>query len=299
MFFNISEGSQIKVVSMKSILMNCNKEQTFIIFHILCAPDVEEKSILKIKSLMNHYASNMKIIFYSMGKNFIEHKNIIGSQAAYYRLLLPIIVNSDRIIHLDGDTLTLKDLTEMYYSEFDNNYVLGVLGIAAWGLDYLGIKANNWINDGVILLNLKKIRDDNKCFNLLNMTKIGIKLRHDDNTVVNYVFYPFIGKLPVKYGIWNFFDKQDIEKYSNFLRQKINISEMEESRKDPGVIHNVLCNPKPWYFGSNYIAPVTACQKRNNCSCIKFHNLWHFYAEKTDYYNEILNNLKKKNHKKK
>ena len=34
----------------------------------------------------------------------------------------------------------------MYNSDFDNNYVLGVLGIASWGLDYLGIKAKNWIH---------------------------------------------------------------------------------------------------------------------------------------------------------
>ncbi len=59
--------------------------------------------------------------------------------------ILPIIVDTDRIIYLDGDTLTLKDLTKMYNSDFDNNYVLGVLGIASWGLDYLGIKAKNWI----------------------------------------------------------------------------------------------------------------------------------------------------------
>ncbi len=69
---------------------------------------------------------------------------------------------------------------------------------------------------------------------------------------------------------------------------------MEEARKDPGVIHNDLCNPKPWHFRTNYIASVTTCQKRNNCSCIKFHNLWHFYANKTDYYEEILNYLKKR-----
>ncbi len=80
-----------------------------------------------------------------MGKNFISYKNIVFSQSTYYRLLLPIIVDTDRIIYLDGDTLTLKDLTKMYNSDFDNNYVLGVLGIASWGLDYLGIKAKNWL----------------------------------------------------------------------------------------------------------------------------------------------------------
>ena len=267
------------------------------IFHILCHPDTRKESITKIKSLVNHFASNLQIIFYGMGKNFISYKNIVFSQSTYYRLLLPIIVDTDRIIYLDGDTLTLKDLTKMYNSDFDNNYVLGVLGIASWGLDYLGIKAKNWINVGVLLINSKKIRDENKCFDLINITKRRIKLRHDDNTVVNYALYPYIGKLPTKYGIWNFYDKEDIVKYSSFLRQKINISEYEEAIKDPGVIHNVLCHPKPWNFHSNFIKSVTACQKRNNCSCIKFHNLWHFYTKKTEYYEEILHFLKKRKNK--
>ncbi len=286
--------SYIVLVSMESILVNCNKNETFLIFHILCTPDVGKESLMKIKSLMDYYASNLKIIFYGMGNNFNGYKNIRFSQAAYYRLLLPIIVYTDRIIYLDGDTLTITDLAKMYDSNFDNNYVLGVPGIAAWGLDYLGIKFKNWINDGVLLINSKKIRDDNKCFDLLNITMSGIKLNHDDNTVVNYALFPYIGNLPAKYGLWNFFDKEDIKKYSSFLRQKINISEYEEARREPGVIHNVLCNPKPWHFDSNFIEKVTTCKKRNNCSCIKFHNLWHFYAKKTDYYEEILQILKQK-----
>ena len=78
----------ILLVSMESILFNCNKNETFIIFHILCTPDVEEKSINKIKSLVNHFSSNLKIIFYSMGKNFMEYKTNTYPQSTYYRLIL-------------------------------------------------------------------------------------------------------------------------------------------------------------------------------------------------------------------
>ena len=282
----------IILVSMESILINCKKNETFIKFHLLCNPDVKDASILKIKSLIYKYSSNTELTFYSMGNNFKEKKNF-RSQATYYRLLLPIFIDSDRIIYLDGDTLTLKDLTEMYYSNFYNNYVLGFLGIASSGLDYLGIKANNWINAGVLLLNLKQIREDNKCFDLLNITKNGVNLKNDDNTVINYAFYPKIGKLPIKYGIFNFYDKHDIERYSKFLRQKINISEYEETLKDPGLIHNILCLPKVWYNNSNYIKQWTYCEKRNNCSCEKFHKLWHYYAKKSILYYEILDNLNK------
>ena len=112
--------SYIVLVSMESILVNCNKNETFLIFHILCTPDVGKESLMKIKSLMDYYASNLKIIFYGMGNNFNGYKNIRFSQAAYYRLLLPIIVYTDRIIYLDGDTLTITDLAKMYDSNFDN-----------------------------------------------------------------------------------------------------------------------------------------------------------------------------------
>ena len=281
------------LVSIESILINCNKNKTFIKFHILCTPDVTRQSVVKIKSLMLKYPSNIEFVLYSMGNNFKGKKNI-RSQATFYRLLLPVIIDSDRIIYLDGDTLTLKDLTEMYNSKFENNYVLGFLGIASYGLDYLGIKSNNWVNAGTLLLNLKKIRDDNKCYDLLNVTQSGIKLTNDDNTVINYVFYPKIGKLPIKFGLFNFYDKADIERYSKFLRQKINLSEYEEALKDPGVIHNILCLPKVWNENSRYIKDWTRCEKRNNCSCDKYHKLWLYYAEKSLFYHEILDYLERK-----
>ena len=249
------------LVSMESILLNCDKNKTFIIFHLLCSPDVTELSISMIKSLMKNFSSNMRIIFYGMGNNFEKKKNCRVTQASYYRLVLPIIVNTERIIYLDGDTLSLKDLTEMYNSNLDDNYVLGFLGLASHGLDYYGIKANNWINAGVLLMNLKKIREDNKSFDLLNLTINGTKLFYEDNTVINYALYPNIGKLPIKYGIWDFFDKSDIQKYSRRLRQKINISEYEEGIKDPGLIHNVLCSPKAWHFNSQYIKKIQCVWK--------------------------------------
>ena len=80
--------------------------------------------------------------------SFLTFLNSLAVSKYFRFLVIPKnkgIINKKGIIYLDGDTLTLKDLTKMYNSDFDNNYVLGVLGIASWGLDYLGIKAKNWI----------------------------------------------------------------------------------------------------------------------------------------------------------
>ena len=111
---------------MFSVLKNCNKRKTFIIFHILCTPDFEENSIIIFKSLLNKFYQNTEIIFYNMGNHFINRIDRRISQAAYYRLIAPLFINSDRLIHLDGDTLTFSDLTEMYNLDFNDNYVLGI-----------------------------------------------------------------------------------------------------------------------------------------------------------------------------
>ena len=42
------------LVSMESVLMNCNKKNTYIIYHILCSPDLTEDNLSMIKSLNIH-----------------------------------------------------------------------------------------------------------------------------------------------------------------------------------------------------------------------------------------------------
>ena len=133
--------------------MNCDKTKTFITYHILCSPDFTDNKISILKSLMNQYSSNIEMIFYNMTNNFINLNNKRFTQATYYRILIPILTNIDRILYLDADTLVLKDLTEMYEVEFNDNYVLGTLDYLTSGIDYLGIKSKKYINAGVLLLN--------------------------------------------------------------------------------------------------------------------------------------------------
>ena len=142
----------ILMVSMYSILSNCNKN-SFIIFHILCTPDYNETNIEMFKSLLNKYPKNTEMVFYNMGNHFMKYKHIGISQATFYRLLAPLFINSERLIHLDGDTLTFKDLNKMYNLDFNDNYVLGIFDIANNGIDYLGIKSQIYINAGVLLFN--------------------------------------------------------------------------------------------------------------------------------------------------
>ena len=166
-----------------------------------------------------------------MTNNFKQLYNFRISQAAAYRLASPIIIDEDRIIHLDGDTLTFKDLTKMYKLDFNNNYIIGFLDLLSEGVDYLGINSKTYINSGVILLNLEKIRNDNKTIDLFNLLKGSIRLRNIEQNIFNYIFYPKIGILPSEMAIWNFYDESDIKQYNTCLRTKLNVTEMTESLK--------------------------------------------------------------------
>ncbi len=56
-----------------------------------------------------------------MGNLFSNCKNERYTEASYYRLPTPLFIDSDRIIHLDADTLTLNDLNKMYNFDFKDN----------------------------------------------------------------------------------------------------------------------------------------------------------------------------------
>ena len=281
------------LVSITMVLENCDKNNTFVTYHILCNPDVKNTTLSILKSLIYKYYSNLEMIFYDMGDNFKNRNDLRLSQSAYYRLLTPVIIDIDKIIYLDGDTIILKDLNEMYQLPFNDNYILGFLDVLSNGVDYLGIKSERYINSGVVLLNLDKMRNDNKIYDILNMTNSPKHIPYLDQSIINYVFYPKIGILPSKFGIWNFSDKKDIQIYLSHLRTKLDIIELEQSLENPSIIHNVLCVPKIFSNSSRYIEALTTCNERGNCSCEKYHNLWYYYANMTDYYENISNLLNK------
>jgi len=277
----------ILLVQMQSLLMSCHKNSTFIVYHILCTPDFNELSIIIFKSLFISFPHNFELIFYNMGNIFFYFKKIYLYSVAYYRLMTPLFINEERIIHLDVDCLIFSDLNDMYNLDFKGNYILGFYDFLIDGIDYLGIKSSKYINSGVTLFNLKKLRNDKKCVEIIDLLHSNVPLRKPDQTVINYLLYPNIGRLPSKYGIFNFEDKSDLTIYLNLLRTKIPLNELEEALINPGIIHFVLCKPKPWYRNSFYFKDFTNCTQRLNCSCIKYFYIWHSIAKETLYYRKI------------
>ena len=71
------------LVSIFSVLLNCNKQKTFIIYHISCSRDFNETSVEIFKSLINKFPKNVEMIFYNMGNLFDNRKNARYSEAIF------------------------------------------------------------------------------------------------------------------------------------------------------------------------------------------------------------------------
>jgi hypothetical protein len=146
-------------VSLTSILYNSFSDTSYV-FYLLLHPDLNETKLKKILALKEKY-HNCKFELIHMGKNFSNYPNYYQkSSALYYRLKLPdLITELDKIIYLDADTIVHKDLTDMYNLDMGIYYYLGIPDHDINHFEFNGKRT--FINSGVLLINLKKLREAN------------------------------------------------------------------------------------------------------------------------------------------
>lgn len=134
---------------------------------------------------------------------------------SFYRFLIPYVISRDWAIYLDGDTLIRADISELY-SFRDNNYAVA-------GVYDIGLRKPNYINSGVMLMNLKYMReiDAMKLFKEC-YTPDAI---HGDQDTINSALQGKIRLLPLRYNLfcnyWLFIGSLS----HNYVRQIYTMSE--------------------------------------------------------------------------
>jgi hypothetical protein len=95
-----------------------------------------------------------------------------------------------------------------------------------------------------MLFNIKKVREDNKDFELLHYLFFK---KDTEQKIIGYVCLPKVRYLPFKYGIYCF--GGGIKDYTSYIKTnmiiKVNLTEIAEALKDTTIIH-VFCGPKHW-----------------------------------------------------
>ena len=269
------------LISMLSGLENCNKDN-FIVYHLLLNYKFNTSNIEIFESLKEKY--RVKINYYIIPHIFAYSRRwTAGTDCVYYKILLPFMFpDYERMIYLDGDTLIRHDILEMYTYPFGDNYILGFPFYMGYVMGKHGIpKPKHYINGGCLLFNIRKIRKDHKDIDLLSLTiKNNSIWRFREQDAINYAFYPNIGFLPLKYGIYMIGNKFTFKALSGHVYSPLNYTEGYEAVKDPSIIHFSCCWPKVWTNGTKNLF-------KNHDYCYRFQKEFYFYANKSNYYQII------------
>lgn len=173
------------------------------------------------------------------------------SMYTYCRLFIPeILYNYDKCIYIDTDTLVTDDLSIMYEKNIDEFYLAGVkdYGLQTGGYENTALcrlkipSMQKYVNAGVLLLNLKKIR--NEKINSFFMQCIGKEWMFEDQDIINKCCYEKIDFLPVRYNVLYRYYKRSCFWNAGFYPEE----DMIIAQEKPAIIHFTGRDMKPWKF---------------------------------------------------
>ena len=192
----------------------------------------------------------------------IEHK-LPNEQhfglATWYRLFIQsLFPQYDKILYLDCDIVVLGDISKLYNTDLEGNYIAGV--IENWILhspifsyytkEAVGIESREYINAGIMIMDLAKFREnkiEERFVELIN--KYNFSVIDPDQSYINYLCHGHIKYLPFE---WNRTPLENVECES------------------PKIVHYAL-GFKPWHDETMFLA-----------------NYFWKYAKKSPFYNKII-----------
>lgn len=222
--------TNILIVALQSLINNTSEFNKYYI-HILS--DGIEK---QYKSLIYGMCTkNITINIIEMDTYKEKLKNVFVDRhlsiATYYRFFLPeLFKDINKILYLDTDILIMDDIEKIYNVDISEKYMAGCNDIAFNTLNFedfqnahvllkkLGyIDRKKYVNAGILLFNLKKMRETNASKRLLDMA-LSHKFPFHDQDVLNLIFQDGIQEMDER---WNFITHLSPEVYSSAVQKRL------------------------------------------------------------------------------
>ena len=258
-FFAVDNGYiPFLSVALRSLIDNTSKENIYAIK--ILYTNVTEENKIKIKK---YETENISIEFVDLNKQLEEIKEKLYtrnyfSNTTYYRLFIPeLYPEYDKAVYIDSDTVCLSDIAELYNTDMGDNLIAGIPDGVIQAIDIfkdyvervVGLADyNNYFNAGVIVMNLKELRDykfEEKFIYMLEKIKFEVAQDQD------YLNRLCKGRVKILDYSWN--------------RMPV----MGKTEEKINLIHYNL-GAKPWYFDN-----------------VVYQEYFWEYAKKTEFYNEI------------
>lgn len=208
----------------------------------------------KFNSMVGQF-SNATLIFYPFENlsHKLRLKETWFARAGYARLMLAAIADVDKMLYLDCDTIVNGSLEEIWGIDISDCCVAGVQDNPALFMsEVIGMDANDrYINSGVMLINLKKWREENIEAKIIKMIEdYNGFVPHHDQGIINGVCKGMIKIIHPKFNTMSQFfylkSKQikKLYKMKNFYSQE----ELDSATANPTIIHYISkFYNRPWF----------------------------------------------------
>ena len=186
-------------VVIASILSNANVSD-YLNFYILDG-NISEENKSKLKSLKKIKDCNLEFITINES-DFDSYKSLHNHEhltvASFYRLkIASLLPQLERIIYLDCDVVINNSLSKLFELNIQDNVIAGVLDI-----DLKVKNTKDYINSGVLLIDLNKIREQNIEEEFFNYSKNNFEnIQLGDQGIINDVLTGKIYILDETYNV--------------------------------------------------------------------------------------------------
>ena len=250
-------------VALHSIIENARTDYNYKI--IILNSELKPENVEKIVEFENE---NFKVEFADVNKKIADvSKNMtLGlrdyySNSIYYRIFIPsLFPNYDKALYLDADIVVIDDISKLYFEDLEDNLLGAVTDDVVNGNDsfkkysetVLGISPSQYFNSGILVMNLKKLRDfeiENKFVHLIGTYNFDTIAPDQD-----YLNYLCKGKVKYIHKGWDRMPMED----ENF------------SDEDLHLIHYNMFK-KPWHYSE-----------------VPYEEFFWNYAKKSCFYDELV-----------
>ena len=238
----------------------CKQNPSSAEVHVLYSA-LSKKTLINLSRITKKFSN--KLTLHCIDNNrFEKQKSNIEyiTKATYYRYLIPeILTNTSTALYLDADILVNRNLKDVFEVSLGNLYAAGINDrcienrdngkyLYDVGMEHL---KSRYINAGVLLLNLNKIREDNlqEAF-FINDEQLKDKIQFQDQDILNYTFN---GKIIL------------LDKMMNWMSYERDRRRLFARFRNPYIVHFTGPN-KPWirvrsYWDKQYFNTLKECEK--------------------------------------
>ena len=245
--------SNLALITIKSLLMNNTESNEINIFYI--GNKISEENKNNIVQLVCEYDRHIE--FVEMPENMCPIEGLLRKDAVVYSYcylqeILP--KNIEKVLLIESDVIVRGNIEELYSFDVTDYYLAASDDMQSkWYKKKLGIKAEQpYFNSGIMLINLKKWREDNVTKKITDMISYGKhKFFYEVQDELNALFAGKVRIFSPKYNCTTAFFVFDYKNMLQYRRPTTCCTEKEfnDSKNDPVIVHfttNQIIQARPW-----------------------------------------------------